>query len=53
MNLHPHALHAKRAAELRPTIGRWAALRYCQLRGVPASIYTLARILHAARGVAL
>jgi len=47
--MHPHAFHAVRAAYLRNTIGRWAALRYCQLRGVPVSLYTLAQVLHAAR----
>lgn len=45
---NPQAVHAIRAAKLRPTIGRWAAKRYCERRGVPSHLYTLARVLEAA-----
>lgn len=41
--------HAIRAAKLYPTIGRYAALRYCQKRGVPVRLYYLARLLEAAQ----
>jgi hypothetical protein len=47
--MHIHAQHAIRAAQLRPTIGHWAAWRYCQLRGVPFRLYTLARVLEAVK----
>ena len=46
---HPHAVHAIRAAMLNPTIGMWAAKRYCEKRGVPMRLYTLARVLEASR----
>ena len=46
---HPDAVTAIRAAKLRQTIGHWAAIRYCQKRGCPISLYTLARILEAAK----
>ena len=46
--IHPHAFHAIKAASLLPTIGRYAAMRYCQKRGVPLCLFTLARILRAA-----
>lgn len=49
--MHPHAYHSIRAARLYPTIGRWAAMRYCQLRGVPLSLLTLARVLEASNNV--
>lgn len=42
------AQHAIKAAKLYTTIGRYAALRYVQLRGVPERLYYLARMLEAA-----
>ena len=42
------AHHAIRAAQLYPTIGRFAAVRYCQKRNVPLRLYYLARMLEAA-----
>lgn len=47
------AQHAIRAAKLYPTIGRFAALRYCQKRGVNLRLYYLARMLQAAQKVDL
>lgn len=47
MTLSPIAIAAARAAR-NPQWGRFACLRYCQLRGVPHSIYTLARVLACA-----
>ena len=43
--MHPHAFHAIRAAQHLKQWGRYAAMRYCQLRGVPLSLLTLARVL--------
>lgn len=45
------AFHAIRAAKLRQTIGHWAAWRYCQKRGIPTRLYTLARVLEAAQSI--
>jgi hypothetical protein len=43
-----HAFHAIRAAKLKRSIGRWAARRYCERRGVPLALYRLACQLNAA-----
>lgn len=51
MNLH--AQTAIRAAKLYPSIGRYAALRYVQRRGVPERLYYLARMLEAANRAGL
>ncbi len=51
-NLSPIAIAAARAAR-NPQWGRFACLRYCQRLGVPASIYTLARVLAAAERAGL
>lgn len=45
------AIHAIRAAQLFPRIGRYAAMRYCQKRGVPLRLYYLARTLEAAKNI--
>ena len=50
--LSPIAVTAARAAR-NPQWGRFACLRYCQRRGVPHSIYTLARVLAAAERAGL
>jgi len=47
------AYHAIRAAKLYPTIGRFAAMRYCQKRNVPLRLYYLARMLEAANHAGL
>jgi hypothetical protein len=47
--MHEHAQIAIRAAQLRPTIGHWAAWRMIQRAGCPARLYTLARVLHASK----
>lgn len=36
-------------ARLVRTTGFWAAWRYCQKRGVPPGLFTLARVLEAAQ----
>lgn len=41
--------HAIYAARMRPFWGRWAALRYCQKRGVPLGAYRLACQLEAVK----
>lgn len=41
------AYHAIRAAKLRHTVGRWAARRYVQKRGINMTIYRLACQLEA------
>ncbi|MDD2743008.1 MAG: hypothetical protein PHV02_12085 [Rhodocyclaceae bacterium] len=45
--IHPQAAIALRAAQLYPTIGRHAARRYCERKGVPVRLYYLARQLAA------
>jgi hypothetical protein len=45
----PEAYHAVRAAQERKVWGDYAAKRYCALRGVPPSLYRLARQLEAAQ----
>lgn len=48
MTLHPIAIHAARAARNWRTWGPFAARRYAERNGVPASLLTLARVLAAA-----
>jgi len=48
MSMHPQAAGALRAARLYPTIGRFAARRYCERHGIPTRLYYLARQLAAA-----
>lgn len=48
---HPHAIAALTAAKNFKNWGRIAALRYCEKRGVPMSLLTLARVLEAAKEV--
>ncbi|MBL8420150.1 MAG: hypothetical protein JNK92_05885 [Dechloromonas sp.] len=43
--MHPQAAGALRAVRLYPTIGRYAARRYCERHGVPVRLYYLARQL--------
>lgn len=50
---HPHAIAAIRAASLRPTIGHWAAWRYCAKRGVPHSLFVITCVLATASGAGL
>jgi len=45
--IHPQATVALRAAQLYPTIGRFAARRFCERHGVPVRLYYLARQLAA------
>lgn len=47
MTLHPHAAGAIRAAKLLPSIGRFAARRYCERHGIPTQLFRLARQLSA------
>lgn len=47
MILHPQAAAAVRAARLYPSIGRFAARRYCERHGIPTRLYYLARQLAA------
>jgi hypothetical protein len=47
--MHPHAIHAIRAAVNWTTWGSFSASRYAAKRGVPARLVRLARQLHAAR----
>jgi hypothetical protein len=47
--MHPHAIHAIRAAVNWTTWGSFAATRYAAKRGVPARLVRLARQLHATR----
>ena len=49
--MHPHAYHAIRAANNWRSWGRFAAVRYCQRRGVPTRLFYLARQLAAIKGV--
>jgi hypothetical protein len=49
--LHPHAAHAIRAAENCCKWGRYATLRYLRSRNIPFPLFTLARILSAAKGI--
>ena len=47
-NLHPLAVDAARAGRHWFAWGPFAARRYAERRGVPASLITLARVLAAA-----
>ena len=47
--LHPHALHAVRAASCWHVWGAYAARQYCRRHGAPDGLLTLARILETAR----
>ena len=47
--IHPHAEAAIRAARNFSIWGRYAAMRYCQRRGVHPALLRLARQLHATR----
>jgi hypothetical protein len=47
--MHPHAVHAIRAAANWSIWGSFAASRYAAKRGVPARLVRLARQLHATR----
>jgi hypothetical protein len=46
--LHPHAVHAIRAAANWHVWGRDAAIRYCRNHGVSIALLRLARQLHVA-----
>ena len=46
--IHPHAMHAARAARNWTRWGAFAARRYAERHGVPAGILTLARVLACA-----
>lgn len=46
---HPHAIAAVNAAKNFKNWGRYAALRYCEKRGVPLRLLTLARVLQTAK----
>ena len=46
--LHPQAMHAIRAAANWRIWGRRAAVMYCRNRGVPLSLWRLARQLQVA-----
>lgn len=48
MTIHPIAAAAARAARNWNTWGAYAARRYAERQGVPASILTLARVLACA-----
>lgn len=52
-NLHPLAMHAARAARIERQIGSYAASRMVAKLGVPASVWTLARVLAAAERAGL
>ena len=47
--MHPHAHHAIRAAKNYSHWGMYATMRYLKLRGVPVGLFTLARVLEAAK----
>ena len=47
-SLHPHAMHAIRAAANWRIWGRHAAMQYCRARGVPLRLLVLARQLQVA-----
>lgn len=49
----PHAQAAITAAQNHHKWGRWTTLRYLARRGVPLSLFTLARVLEAARRAGL
>ena len=46
---HPHAIFAVKAAKNYKNWGRFATLRYCEKRGVPMGLLTLARVLEATK----
>lgn len=51
--ISPTAAAAIRAARNVRSWGTWAAYRYCQKRGVPLRLLTLARLLEAAKRAGL
>ena len=51
--MHNHAAIAIKAAKLRRSIGRHAAIRMCQRAGVPLHLFTLACVLENAKRAGL
>jgi hypothetical protein len=51
--MHTHAYHAIRAAKNYGTWGAYATMRYLKLRSVPMGLFTLARVLEAAKRAGL
>ena len=49
--MHIHAYHAIRAAQ--SNWGMYATMRYLKIRNVPIGLYTLARVLEAAKHAGL
>ncbi len=47
--MHPDAHHAIRAAKNLKSWGRYATIRYLEKKGVPMSLFTLARVLEASK----
>jgi hypothetical protein len=52
-DIHPQAALVLVLVKMLPNVGRQATYRRCQALGVPTGLYTIARVLDAARRAGL